>query len=134
MSDEAVTDAHVTGKPVTDKPVTDKGGSDAVLDRLAALIMARRAESASKSYTRELLDGGPRRCAKKVGEEATETVIAALVEDRRALIREAADLIYHLLVLLESKHVSLSEVLAELNARIGTSGHAEKASREVKPS
>ena len=105
-----------------------------VLHRLASLIRARRAESASKSYTRELLDGGPERCAKKLGEEATETVIAALGQDHRALTREAADLIYHLLVLLESKHVSLDEVLAELKSRMGTSGHAEKASREVKPS
>jgi phosphoribosyl-ATP pyrophosphohydrolase len=107
--------------------------TDDVLERLALLIRARRAESASKSYTRELLDGGPERCAKKLGEEATETVIAALVQDHRALTREAADLIYHLLVLLESKHVSLGEVLAELKTRMGTSGHAEKASREVKP-
>jgi len=108
--------------------------TDDVLQRLASLIHARRAESASKSYTRELLDGGPQRCAKKLGEEATETVIAALGEDHRALTREAADLIYHLLVLLESKHVPLSEVLAELTSRMGTSGHVEKAAREVKPS
>ncbi len=105
-----------------------------VLQRLASLIQTRRGDSASTSYTRELLDGGPQRCAKKLGEEATETVIAALGEDRHALTREAADLIYHLLVLLESKHVSLGEVLSELKARMGTSGHAEKASREVKPS
>ena len=119
---------------MTDPAMSDNIETEAVLQRLASLISARRAETASKSYTRELLDGGPQRCAKKLGEEATETVIAALVQDRRALIREAADLIYHLLVLLESKHVSLGEVLAELNARIGTSGHAEKASREMKPS
>jgi phosphoribosyl-ATP pyrophosphohydrolase len=61
--------------------------TDDVLQRLALLIRARRAESASKSYTRELLDGGPERCAKKLGEEATETVIAALVQDHRALTR-----------------------------------------------
>jgi len=108
--------------------------SEDVLQRLASLIHARGTESASKSYTRELLDGGPERCAKKLGEEATETVIAALVQDSRALTREAADLIYHLLVLLESKHVSLGEVLAEIKSRMGTSGHAEKASRQVKPS
>src|SRR5215470_8282549 len=108
--------------------------TEEVLSRLAAIIAQRRAESASTSYTRELLDGGPERCAKKLGEEAIETVIAALGQDRRALTREAADLIYHLLVLLESKHVSLAEVLAELKSRMGTSGHAEKASRQVKPS
>src|ERR1700704_1801946 len=97
-----------------------------VLQRLAALIGARRAESASKSYTRELLDGGPERCAKKLGEEATETIIAALVQDNRALTREAADLVYHLLVLLESKRVPLGDVLAELESRMGISGLAEK--------
>src|SRR5262245_64799337 len=102
---------------------------DDVLQRLATLISARRNESANKSYTRTLLDGGPERCAKKLGEEATETVIAALVQDNRALTREAADLIYHLLVLLESRCVSLADVLAELKSRMGRSGHAEKAAR-----
>jgi phosphoribosyl-ATP pyrophosphohydrolase len=106
--------------------------TDDVLHELAALIHARRAEAASKSYTRELLDAGPPRCAKKLGEEATETIIAALAEDQRALTREAADLIYHLLVLLESKRVPLDDVLAELKSRIGTSGHAEKAARDKK--
>jgi phosphoribosyl-ATP pyrophosphohydrolase len=104
-----------------------------VLQRLAALISARRAESASKSYTRELLDGGPERCANKLGEEATETIIAALAQDNRALTREAADLVYHLLVLLESKRVPLADILAELESRMGTSGLAEKAARETKP-
>jgi phosphoribosyl-ATP pyrophosphohydrolase len=103
--------------------------SDSALQRLAATIGARRAEPASKSYTRELLDAGPGHCAKKLGEEATETVIAALTQDGRALTREAADLIYHLLVLLESRNVPLSDVLAELDRRMGTSGLAEKASR-----
>jgi phosphoribosyl-ATP pyrophosphohydrolase len=107
--------------------------TDNVLQRLATLISARRAESASKSYTRELLDGGPERCAKKLGEETTETIIAALVQDNRALTREAADLVYHLLVLLESKSVPLAGVLAELESRMGTSGLAEKAAREKKP-
>ena len=103
--------------------------TDDVLQRLAALIRARRAESAAGSYTRQLIDAGPERCAKKLGEEATETVIAALVQDRQSLKREAADLLYHLLVLLESKSVPLGEVLAELEQRIGTSGLAEKAAR-----
>ena len=106
--------------------------TDTVLQRLAALISARRTESASKSYTRELLDAGPERCAKKLGEEATETIIAALAQDNRALTREAADLVYHLLVLLESKHVPLSDVLIELKSRMGTSGLAEKAARDTK--
>lgn len=107
------------------KPMTDD-----VLQRLAALIHSRRSDSAAKSYTRELLDGGPGRCAKKLGEEATETVIAAMGADTRALTREAADLVYHLLVLLESRQVPFSDVLAELKSRLGTSGHAEKAARD----
>lgn len=105
--------------------------TDDVLQRLAALIRSRRAESAEKSYTRELLDGGPERCAKKVGEEATETVIAALGSDKGALAREAADLIYHLLVLLESRQLALDDVLKELESRMGTSGLAEKAARKT---
>ena len=103
-----------------------------VLQRLAATIHARRTEGASKSYTRQLLDAGPEHCAKKLGEEATETVIAALGQDGRALTREAADLVYHLLVLLEAKRVPLGDVLAELDQRMGTSGLAEKAAREKK--
>jgi phosphoribosyl-ATP pyrophosphohydrolase len=107
--------------------------SNDVLQRLAALIGARRGEKVGTSYTKELLDGGPERCAKKLGEEAIETVIAAMGNDDRALRREAADLLYHLLVLLESKHVTLLEVLGELEARMGTSGLAEKAARQGTP-
>jgi phosphoribosyl-ATP pyrophosphohydrolase len=101
-----------------------------VLPRLAAMIAQRRTESATKSYTRELLDGGPERCAKKLGEEAVETVIAALGQDGQALTREAADLLYHLLVVLEARHVRFADVLAELESRMGTSGLAEKAARQ----
>ncbi len=101
-----------------------------VLQRLATVIRSRREESASKSYTRELLDAGPERCARKLGEEATETVIAALGSDKTALAREAADLVYHLLVLLESRHTPWSDVLEELEQRMGTSGLAEKAARK----
>ena len=104
--------------------------SDDVLQRLAALIHSRRGESATKSYTRELLDGGTERCAKKLGEEATETIIAALGADSIALKREAADLLYHLLVLLESREVALGDVLRELEQRMGTSGLTEKAGRK----
>ncbi len=105
--------------------------TDDVLQRLAALIHSRRAGDAAKSYTRGLLDAGPERCAKKLGEEATETVIAALGADKGALTREAADLVYHLLVLLESREVALSDVLQELQSRMGTSGLAEKAARKI---
>jgi len=100
-----------------------------VLPRLARLIGTRRGEVAGTSYTKELLDAGVERCARKLGEESTETIIAALGGDRQALTREAADLVYHLLVLLESRHVGLEEVLAELRSRMGTSGLAEKAAR-----
>ena len=107
--------------------------TDAVLHRLAATVHARRTETASKSYTRELLDAGPAHCAKKLGEEATETVIAALSQDARALTREAADLLYHLLVLLESRNVPLRDVMAELESRMSSSGLAEKAARGKPP-
>jgi phosphoribosyl-ATP pyrophosphohydrolase len=100
-----------------------------VLQRLAAAIRARRDGEAANSYTKELLDAGYERCAKKLGEEAVETVIAALGTDTRALTSEAADLVYHLLVLLEARHVAWSAVLAELETRMGTSGLAEKAAR-----
>lgn len=103
--------------------------TDDVLLRLAATISERRTASADKSYTRQLLDEGPPRCAKKFGEEAVETVIAALNESEAALRSEAADVIYHLLVLLESRSVSIGDVLAVLEGRMGTSGVEEKARR-----
>ena len=103
--------------------------SDAIVRSLAETIASRRKEPANNSYTRQLLDAGPRRCAKKLGEEAVETVIAALAEDDKALRNEAADLIYHLLVLLECRGVAIDDVLRELERRMGTSGLAEKASR-----
>lgn len=103
--------------------------TDEVLTRLAAAIAARRSESADKSYTRQLLDGGPERCAKKLGEEAVETVIAGVSQSDEALRKEAADLIYHLLVLLEVRGVAFDDVLAELSKRTQMSGLAEKASR-----
>lgn len=103
------------------------------LARLAAEIRARRSAEAGASYTRQLLDGGAPRCAKKLGEEAVETVIAAISEDNQRLANEAADLVYHLLVLLEARGVSLDEVLGVLEARMGTSGLQEKAARAVVP-
>ena len=69
-------------------------------------------------------------CAKKLGEEAVETIIAALGEDRQALTSESADLLYHLLVLLECREVDIAEVLALLSKRMGVSGLAEKAARD----
>jgi len=104
--------------------------SNDVLYRLARTIKARRSDNASKSYTRQLLDGGPERCAKKLGEEAVETVIAMMAQDDDALKGEAADLIYHLLVALECRGVAIDDVLAVLQARMGLSGIDEKASRK----
>lgn len=104
--------------------------SDDILKRLAATIRARRTAAATgSSYTRQLLDAGPAGCAKKFGEEAIETVIAATSESEGKLTEEAADLLYHLLVLLESRGVSLEGVLGVLERRSGTSGLEEKASR-----
>jgi phosphoribosyl-ATP pyrophosphohydrolase len=103
--------------------------SDDVLTELASTIRNRRNASAEQSYTKSLLEAGPARCARKFGEEAMETVVAALTEDPAALTAEAADVIYHLLVLLEVRGVTIVEVLATLRARQATSGHAEKAAR-----
>ncbi len=99
------------------------------LERLAATIKDRRAATAAKSYTRQLLEGGPVKCARKLGEEAVETVIAGVAQDDASLTAEAADLIYHLLVLLEARDVPFADVLALLEARMGTSGIDEKAAR-----
>ena len=103
--------------------------SEDTLARLAATIASRRSANASASYTKSLLDKGIAACAKKLGEEATETVIAALSENDDGLCSEAADLIYHLLVVLEARNVPLQSVLSELDRRTAQSGHAEKASR-----
>jgi phosphoribosyl-ATP pyrophosphohydrolase len=90
-----------------------------VLSRLAAIIKSRRQARPEDSHTRRLLDGAPVRPAKKLGEEAVETAIAALAQDDNALIAESADLLYHLLVVLESRHIALDDVLAELERRMG---------------
>ena len=104
--------------------------SNDILERLAATIRARRTAAATgSSYTRQLLDAGPAGCAKKLGEEAIETVIAATSGSEDKLKEEAADLLYHLLVLLESCSVSLEDVLSVLERRSGTSGLEEKSSR-----
>jgi phosphoribosyl-ATP pyrophosphohydrolase len=100
-----------------------------VLARLAATIEARKGADASASYTAQLL-ANRERAAKKLGEEAIETVIAALGSDADALAAESADLIYHWLVVLAAAGVGLDEVAAKLEAREGTSGLAEKASRQ----
>jgi phosphoribosyl-ATP pyrophosphohydrolase len=103
--------------------------SNDVLLQLAATIRARRTAPADASYTRQLLDAGPARCARKLGEEAVETIIAATAESDEALKGEAADLLYHLLVLLECRNVAIEDVLAVLEGRVGVSGLKEKAER-----
>jgi phosphoribosyl-ATP pyrophosphohydrolase len=110
----------------------DREATATVLGRLAATIKARRAATADRSYTRQLLDAGVPRCAKKLGEEAVEVVIASLHEDDDALTSEAADLVYHLLVLLEARGLAIEDVLATLEGRMGTSGIDEKAGRSRK--
>jgi phosphoribosyl-ATP pyrophosphohydrolase len=100
-----------------------------VLERLAATIEARKGADAKASYTAQLL-ADPARAAKKLGEEAVETVIAAVQGDPAALAAESADLLYHWLVVLAAAGVPLDEVAARLEAREGTSGLAEKAGRK----
>jgi phosphoribosyl-ATP pyrophosphohydrolase len=103
------------------------------LESLASLVKARRSANAEASYTKALLEKGPSRVAKKFGEEAIELVIAATEGEKRPIICETADVLYHLLVLLEASDVSLAEVLDELERRTARSGHQEKASRKPDP-
>ncbi len=100
-----------------------------VLARLSATIEARKGADPASSYTAKLLAGGAPLAGKKLGEEAVETIIAAVQGDPAALAAESADLIYHWLVLLAGAGVSLDEVAARLEAREGRSGIEEKASR-----
>lgn len=97
---------------------------------LAATIDARAASGGDTSYTRKLLDKGPDHCAKKLGEEAVETVIAAIENNRDHLIAESADLVFHLLVLLKSRGISFADVEDALAQRTQMSGLEEKAARK----
>ena len=99
------------------------------LERLAATIAARRGADPSESWTAKLLSKGPEKCAEKFGEEAVEAIIEAVKGDREKLTAEAADVLYHLLVMLAARDVALDDVLAELERREGSSGIAEKAGR-----
>ncbi len=92
-------------------------------------VHERAKVSAVESYTRALIDKGVAHCAKKLGEEAIETGLAAVQEDKGQLIAETADLLYHLLVLLEARGVTLAEVEEVLEKRTAQTGHDEKASR-----
>ena len=99
------------------------------LDRLAATIQTRKGADPESSWTAKLLSKGPEKCAEKFGEEAVEAIIEAVKGDRDKLTAEAADVLYHLLVMLAARDVTLDQVLAELERREVTSGLAEKAAR-----
>ena len=99
------------------------------LTRLAATIATRKGTDPESSWTAKLLAQGPEKCAEKFGEEAVEAIIEAVKGDRAKLTAEAADVLYHLLVMLAARDVTLMDVLAELDTRAGTSGIAEKAAR-----
>ncbi len=99
------------------------------LAELAAAIKSRKGASKEESYTARLLSQGIEKCAKKLGEEAVETALAAVLGDKQHIAAESADLLYHLLVLLEAADVELADVMAELARRQGVSGIAEKAAR-----
>ena len=99
------------------------------LNDLAATIASRKGADPESSWTAKLLSQGPEKCAEKFGEEAVEAIIEAVKGDKAGLTNEAADVLYHLLVMLASRDVALEDVLATLEARQGTSGIAEKAAR-----
>jgi len=99
------------------------------LDDLARTIAGRAVADPDSSWTAKLLAKGPEKCAEKFGEEAVEAIIEAVKGDRDRLTAEAADVLFHLLVMLQSRDVALDDVMAELARRQGTSGLAEKASR-----
>jgi phosphoribosyl-ATP pyrophosphohydrolase len=100
------------------------------LEDLEARIASRAVASPDESYTANLISRGMEKCAQKLGEEATEAVIAAVTGNRAELVKESADVLYHLLVVLRAAGIPLSEIMAELDARTAQSGLAEKASRK----
>ena len=100
------------------------------LDDLYATILSRKSADPSSSWTAQLLAKGPEKCAEKFGEEAVEAIIEAVKDDRKGLTSEAADVLYHLLVMLAARDVPLSDVLDELARRQSSSGIAEKAARK----
>lgn len=104
--------------------------SSFTLKTLERIVAERAKASPDESWTAKLVDHGQTKAAKKLGEEAVETVIAAVSEDRAALVSESADLIYHLLVVLNIADIPLQDVLNELERRTGQSGLTEKANRQ----
>lgn len=99
------------------------------LHRLAATVQDRKTGDPDSSWTARLLAKGPEKCAEKFGEEAVEAIIEAVKGDRARLTAEAADVMFHLLVMLAARDITLEDVEAELTRREGTSGLAEKAAR-----
>jgi len=106
--------------------------TDFSLSDLAAIVAERARSGDPGSYTAKLIGAGVKRCAKKFGEEAVEAALAAVGEDDAALVGESADVLYHLLVMLEARGIKLDAVMAELKQRTAQSGLAEKASRKSK--
>lgn len=102
---------------------------DGALARLHATVVSRIGGDPSASYTARLLEDGVERIARKLGEEAVETVVAAVARDRDALVAESADLLYHLMVAWAEAGIAPGDVAAELARREGVSGHDEKAAR-----
>ncbi len=100
-----------------------------MLNDLATLIASRKGADPDSSWTAKLLSQGPEKCAEKFGEEAIEAIVEAVKGDKVKLASEAADVLYHLLVMLTARDVTLNDVMAELEKRQGQSGIAEKASR-----
>ena len=100
------------------------------LEDLSETIARRAGAGADQSYTRSLLDRGAVHCARKFGEEAIELAIAAAAQDEAAVRAEAADVLYHLLVVLQARGVAFQSVMSELQSRTQRSGHQEKASRK----
>lgn len=103
-----------------------------VLTRLANTIESRKGEDEKKSYAAKLFKRGPEKCAEKFGEEAVEAIIAAVKGDKKNLTEEAADVLFHLFVMLSSRDVKFEDVLKELERREGKSGIVEKAERKKK--
>lgn len=103
--------------------------TDFTLEKLNTIIQARAASGDSKSYTASLVSKGINKCAEKLGEETTEAVIAAVTKDGEALTKEAADVLYHLLVVLKVAEIPLDDVMNELERRTTQTGLQEKASR-----
>ena len=103
-----------------------------ILERLDLTIKGKTTESPNKSHTAKLLKKGTEKCAEKFGEEAIELIVASVKKKKKEIIGEAADTLYHMLVLLRSKNISINEVLTELASREGISGIEEKRKRNLK--